>query len=104
VLVELVADRYPRACAALDVTIKFHPGELFDFYGTAVYGLTYCPLKSVELSSQDLRVSAYAHEMLHVIQGCALAWPIDEGQDLAHADWNRNGFNDTILKWQEAVW
>lgn len=104
VLVALVADKYPRACAALDVTIKFHPGESFSFVGSKVYGLTHCSLRQVELSSLDLRVSAYAHEMLHVIQGCALAWPIDYGQDLAHADWDRNGFNNTILKWQEAVW
>lgn len=99
----LVQDLYPRACEALQVQLTFHPDSSWDFYGSQVAGLTFCPMGVVELSSLNLRVSAYAHEMLHVMQGCVPQLPVDEGQDLAHGDWVRNGFNGIINRWLEAM-
>lgn len=89
----LVKDQYPNACEALNVDLAFHDAPWWDWYpGRAVAGLTHCGPKLVELSNKPIYQSAYAHEMLHVLQGCK-----------GHDGWDTNGFNDIINDWQRGM-
>lgn len=89
----LVKDQYPNACEVLKVDLAFHDAPWWDWYpGRAVAGLTHCGPKLVELSNKPIYQSAYAHEMLHVLQGCK-----------GHGGWDTTGFNDIINEWQRGM-
>lgn len=103
-LLPLVVGKYPKACDKLKVQIAFQPSAAWEFWGTEVAGVTYCPLGVVELGNLDMRISAYPHEMLHVLQGCFSPPPLDPDRDIAHADWDRNGFQGIINQWHDNVW
>jgi hypothetical protein len=49
--------------------------------------------------------TAFAHEALHLAQGCRAPLPVDEGWDEGHANWVRDGLFDAVERANEgAAW
>jgi len=89
-----------RACAAVrNVEFYWEPGHPFYYGARSVAGVTFCDRNLVILSSLPPNVSAYAHEVYHLIQGCAAPLPVDEGLDSQHANWNRANINADVNRW-----
>lgn len=59
-----------------------------DSWNRQVGGYTYCAGKEMHIGTSR---TVFAHELAHVLQECSAELPIDQGQDVFHADWGRKG-------------
>lgn len=97
---ELVNNVDSRACHAVtNVEFYWSPHHPFKYQSGTVGGVTFCDRNLVVLSSLPASDSAYAHEVFHLIQGCAAPLPVDEGSDAVHANWYRANINGAIHRW-----
>lgn len=48
------------------------------------------------MSKEKPPQSSLVHELAHAMQECEARGPVDEGMDLAHADWERLGINAAL--------
>ena len=80
------------------VEVWLHEGEWWtDEYKRDISGVTYCETKFVLIgNANNPRISAFPHELVHVMQGCNSPLPIDEGSDIDHSDWKRDGLYSAI--------
>lgn len=99
-LLPLVVEKYPKACEQMRIQVAFHPGPYWEWNSKRIGGLAHCQLGVIEIASNVIYESSYAHEVLHILQACNAKQPNDDGMDNDHADWKRNGFLDIISKWK----
>lgn len=62
-------------------------------------GICDCPLGVIVVGTpvdRRWQSSALAHELFHALQSCSSLLPIGPGQDLDHANWDRDGVESAV--------
>jgi hypothetical protein len=62
--------------------------------GESVAGQTLCDYGVVQVGTDTISKSAYAHELVHIIQGCEGTAPYEK--DVVHSNWVKDGIYHAI--------
>jgi hypothetical protein len=83
-----------------DVEIWVRPADWWvDEFQREVAGVSYCYAGFFQINSAPFAIqSSFAHEMVHILQGCNSPLPIDKHSDKDHSNWYRDGFYEAIEK------
>lgn len=103
VFLETFSDMYPNACKNVPSYLYFASTDEFMHAGESVAGLAVCSMAQVQLSALAPWESAYAHEMVHLMQKCDSPAPTDEGETHDHSDWVRSGIRARLSNWQNIM-
>jgi len=103
VFLETFSDMHPNACKNVPSYLYFASTDEFMHAGESVAGLAVCHMAQVQLSALPPHESAYAHEMVHLMQKCDSPMPVDEGLTHDHSDWNRSGIYERLKVWGETM-
>lgn len=66
-------------------------------------GSTWCNEVAPRVELAEGTPHVLLHELVHVTQGCVSPLPVDEGLDLMHSNWNRDGWFARIGKTEEKL-
>lgn len=103
IFLEKFSDMFPAACKGMPSYLYFAQTESFMNGQSHVAGLTVCPMAQIQLSSLPPEESAYAHEMVHMLQGCVGVPPTDKDRDAMHSNWDRDGIQIRIDNWHAVM-
>lgn len=82
------------------MTIELPGDDSLGSDGRRLSGWAQCDYRLINVHNKDgtahVWQTAYAHEVMHLAQGCWSPPPVDPGKDEAHANWVRDGIDLAI--------